>query len=169
MKPVKIEGENFHIFQMTWKTSMKFWWISWLTTILKITKDHLLSRKYIFGKTTKESQNDPAPSLFRVILLYIIFIYFCDEIWDFSYRILTNQKRKLMVSNCQTTCTLQENLEMLRLVLRWTPKSQILTILEKSCKKSAVKNSIEKSAFLSFANLSTIFFPRFSKETDLYL
>ena len=55
MKVVKIDGENFHIFWMTWGISMKFSGIMSLMIILKVTKKteiYLPSRRYIFRKTT---------------------------------------------------------------------------------------------------------------------
>ena len=109
MKAVKIEGENFHIFQKNFDEILVNFVAYDNIKSHKRPMFHLLSRKQIFGKTTREILIDPAPSLFRVILLYIIFNYFFDGISNFSYRILTNQKRKLMVSNCQLNYTLQEN------------------------------------------------------------
>ena len=38
------------------------------------------------------------------ICVYIILVYFFDEVSNFCNRILTNQKRELVVSNCQWNC-----------------------------------------------------------------
>ena len=40
------------------------------------------------------------------ICAFIIFISFSDEVSNFRNRILTNQKRELVVSNCQRNCML---------------------------------------------------------------
>ena len=38
------------------------------------------------------------------ICVFIIFISFLDKVTNFRNRILTSQKRELMVSNCQRNC-----------------------------------------------------------------
>ena len=40
------------------------------------------------------------------ICVFVIFISFFDKVSNFRNRILTNQKRKLVVSNCQQNCML---------------------------------------------------------------
>ena len=46
-----LEGENVHIFWMTWGISMRFSGDRWPMIILKVTGFHPLFRKYIFGIT----------------------------------------------------------------------------------------------------------------------
>ena len=67
MKIANFDGENLHIFWKTWGISMNFLGKMWLMTILKVKKEtgpHLLSKKYIFGKTRGEGQIqiDPPPA-----------------------------------------------------------------------------------------------------------
>ena len=39
-----------------------------------------------------------------VFIIFISFFFFFDEVSNFRNRILTNQKRELVVSNCQLNC-----------------------------------------------------------------
>ena len=41
---------------------------------------------------------------YRKIYVFMIFISFFDEVSNFHNRMLTSQKRKLVVSNCQWSC-----------------------------------------------------------------
>ena len=67
MKMVNTEEENLHIFQTTWRISMKFSGKVCLMIILKVTKNQgfTVSRKYDF----KILRSIWHPSLFRVISL----------------------------------------------------------------------------------------------------
>ena len=48
------------------------------------------------------------------------------------------------------------------------PKAKIWRILVKNCTKSAATHSIEKPVLVNFVNLSPIFCPRLSEETDFH-
>ena len=47
------------------------------------------------------------------ICVFIIFISFSDKVSNFRNRILTNQKRELVVSNCQLNCMLMSSADCL--------------------------------------------------------
>ena len=67
MKIVNIEGENLHLFSMTWGISTKFSEKMWLMIILKATKKQgcTLSRENIyFWKTQEKGLNLPHPQPF---------------------------------------------------------------------------------------------------------
>ena len=48
---------------------------------------------------------------YHKVFVFIIFISFSDKVSNFRNRILTNQKRELVVSNCQRNCILRKSLE----------------------------------------------------------
>ena len=82
----------------------KVWSILHHGSVWQVRKKMLLNAfKYFFGCLL----------LFFIIkfVFFIIFISFSDKVSNYRNRILTNQKRELVVSNCQWNCLLRNQLK----------------------------------------------------------